>query len=407
MRLSMPRSFVLAGLTLFAADALGLVQAPPAPTNVSATAVSASQINVAWVYRTYSGCGFYLYRSSGGASYIQVAFIQDAFATRFPPPPGPRSYGDSGLSAGATYYYKMKATCGGPFSADSNIASTTTFPAAPSAPTGLTATSAGAQINLSWTDTSGNETGFKVERKTSAAAAYSQVATVSANATSFGDTNVVPLTTYYYRVSATNSVGDSAYSNEASAALPAQIYYIHPDHLNTPRVIANQAGTIVWRWDQGEPFGNDPPNDNPFGVVAFEFNLRFPGQYFDRETGLAYNYFRDYDPKLGRYVQSDPLGLAGGINTYTYVINNPVSLIDPEGLFGTTLGGLQRGVTLNEAIEMGAPRGGSGRDCCGSNRGRGNGYWSGWRWCWGNGNRTGAPLQPNPTANQCPTICRP
>src|SRR4249919_108579 len=86
--------------------------------------------------------------------------------------------------------------------------------------------------------------------------------------------------------------------------------------LNTPRVIADSTGTTVWRWDQGEPFGNDVPNNNPSGAGAFDFPLRFPGQYFDRETSLAYNVMRDYDTGLGRYVQSDPIGLDGGLNTY-------------------------------------------------------------------------------------------
>jgi RHS repeat-associated protein len=67
------------------------------------------------------------------------------------------------------------------------------------------------------------------------------------------------------------------------------------------------------------------PNNNPSGLGALDFPLRFPGQYFDRETNLAYNYFRDYDPALGRYVKSDPIGLKGGLNTYLYVAGNPLS----------------------------------------------------------------------------------
>ena len=109
-------------------------------------------------------------------------------------------------------------------------------------------------------------------------------------------------------------------------------------HLNTPRLIANQAGTTVWRWDQGEPFGNDVPNNNPSGAGAFDFPLRFPGQYFDRETNLAHNSRRDYDPSIGRYVESDPIGLLGGINPYAYVDGKPLRYTDPSGLDNPGMG---------------------------------------------------------------------
>jgi RHS repeat-associated protein len=66
---------------------------------------------------------------------------------------------------------------------------------------------------------------------------------------------------------------------------------------------------------------------------GFAFNLRFPGQYYDAETAKHYNYFRDYDPAIGRYIQSDPIGLRGGRNTYIYVRNKPLAKIDPRGLF--------------------------------------------------------------------------
>ena len=70
---------------------------------------------------------------------------------------------------------------------------------------------------------------------------------------------------------------------------------------------------------------------SPSGAGAFDFPLRFPGQYFDRETNLVYNWKRDYDSSIGRYVQSDPIGLRGGLNTYIYVRDNPLKSIDPKG----------------------------------------------------------------------------
>jgi RHS repeat-associated protein len=111
------------------------------------------------------------------------------------------------------------------------------------------------------------------------------------------------------------------------------IFYVHTDHLNTPRRISRPVdNTIVWRW-VSDPFGNAGPKQDPDGDThQFVYSLRFPGQYFDSETGLHYNYFRDYDPALGRYIQSDPIGLSGGMNTYGYVRNNPIMHIDMLGL---------------------------------------------------------------------------
>ena len=133
---------------------------------------------------------------------------------------------------------------------------------------------------------------------------------------------------------ATDDLGARVSSDAVTIAVSAgdaQVYYIQTDHLNTPRLIADASGTTVWRWDQGEPFGNDVPNNNPAGAGAFDFPLRFPGQYFDRETNLAYNWMRDYDPDIGRYMQSDPVGLEAGINTYGYVLSDPLRNFDPDG----------------------------------------------------------------------------
>jgi RHS repeat-associated protein len=111
------------------------------------------------------------------------------------------------------------------------------------------------------------------------------------------------------------------------------VYYVHTDQLNAPRSVSRPGdNVVVWKWES-EPFGSDAPNDDPDGdSVAFRYNLRFPGQYYDAESGLSYNYFRDYDPYAGRYIESDPTGLEGGINTYGYVGGNPLDKSDPLGL---------------------------------------------------------------------------
>jgi RHS repeat-associated protein len=97
--------------------------------------------------------------------------------------------------------------------------------------------------------------------------------------------------------------------------------------------VLNKSNQVRWRW-MAEPFGTTAPETNPSALGVFTQNLRFPGQYADPETGLSYNTLRDYDATLGRYVQSDPIGLAGGINTYAYVGGNPISRVDPHGLQG-------------------------------------------------------------------------
>jgi RHS repeat-associated protein len=119
--------------------------------------------------------------------------------------------------------------------------------------------------------------------------------------------------------------------------------YIVPDNLGTPRAITNSTGTAIWRWDQvagstttggSAVFGQGAANTDPDGNgTHVTFNPRFPGQYFDAESGLHYNYFRDYEPGTGRYVQSDPIGLIGGSSTFAYAFSDPLSLADPFGLY--------------------------------------------------------------------------
>lgn len=113
------------------------------------------------------------------------------------------------------------------------------------------------------------------------------------------------------------------------------LHYIEPDHLGTPRLVLNPLRNVpVWTWDiKGEAFGGSVPNQDPDSDgQAFVFDMRFPGQRYDAVSGLNYNYFRDYDPANGRYAQSDPIGLAGGISSYGYVGGDPIGGSDSLGL---------------------------------------------------------------------------
>jgi RHS repeat-associated protein len=151
-----------------------------------------------------------------------------------------------------------------------------------------------------------------------------------------------------------SAASNGTVSADAVQALPGVVAtkanYVFADHLDTPRVITRATDNkMVWRWDQADPFGVLQPNENPASLSVFTYNPRFPGQLYDAETGLYYNYHRHYDPKTDTYTQSDPIGLAGGINSYAYVNNNPINLIDPLGLWSVSVSayaGLGGGVSI-------------------------------------------------------------
>ncbi len=111
-----------------------------------------------------------------------------------------------------------------------------------------------------------------------------------------------------------------------------KLFYVHSDHLSTPRMVSDQQQNIVWRWVSAA-FGTgladeDPDGDGNLTVLSH----RFPGQYRDHESGLYYNYYRYYDPSTGRYITSDPIGLEGGVNTFGYAYQNPLMYSDQTGL---------------------------------------------------------------------------
>jgi len=179
---------------------------PSPPTNLAVTPISASQINLSWTDNSSGETGFRIERKMGsGGTYSQIAIVK-ADVT---------SYSNTtGLGEATTYYYRVWAYNPGGNSGYSNEANTATYPAAPS---DLSATAvAYNQINLSWTDNSSVEEGFRIERKTESAGTYGQIATVEADVTSYSNTGLSAGTLYYFRVMAYNSTGNSSYSNEVS-----------------------------------------------------------------------------------------------------------------------------------------------------------------------------------------------
>ena len=96
-------------------------------------------------------------------------------------------------------------------------------------------------------------------------------------------------------------------------------------------MVTNSSGTVLWSWNS-DAFGTTVANEDVDGDNNnFTFNLRFPGQFFDSESKKHYNYFRDYEPGTGRYLESDPIGLEGGWNTFEYALSSPLNFIDLEG----------------------------------------------------------------------------
>ena len=210
-------SFNSAGDSGFSNTASATTSAPPtsvpaAPSGLNATAVSSSQINLTWTDNANNESGFRIEQSTDGTNFTQIATAGSNAV----------SFSVTGLSASTTYFYRVASFNSAGTSGFSNTASATTSgpPApVPAAPSGLSATAVSrTQINLSWTDNSGDESGFRIERcKNPNCTSFVQIAEVGANVTTFADTTVNRNTSYNYRVRAFNAAGNSAYTNTANA----------------------------------------------------------------------------------------------------------------------------------------------------------------------------------------------
>ncbi len=183
-----------------------------APSNLTATATSSTQINLTWSDNSSDETGFVIERKTGASGTYQTIETTAVNVT---------SFVNSGLSENTTYYYHVKAITSSTSSSWSNEASAITLGLPPTAPTSLTANAINpSQIVLQWTDNSANEQGFKIERKTGASGTWSLIYTTLENAITFTDAGLTENTEYFYRIKAFNPIGDSNYSNEANAITP-------------------------------------------------------------------------------------------------------------------------------------------------------------------------------------------
>jgi hypothetical protein len=209
----------------FVLEELSSTPPPAAPSNLAATATGNSSINIAWTDNSTDETGFKLERKTGaGGTYAEIAGSIIANTT---------SFNNTGLAASTTYFYRLRSYNGSGNSSYSNeVSATTSALPPPAAPSALAAIASGTSIiDLSWTDNSNNETGFKLERKTGAGGIYAEIAgSIAANSTSYSNTGLTAGTTYFYRIRSYNAAGNSSYSNEISAttsstggSLPANV----------------------------------------------------------------------------------------------------------------------------------------------------------------------------------------
>lgn len=241
---------------------------PPAPTGLTATVASQSQINLSWIDNSSNETLFKIERKIGTGAWAQIATVGANVTT----------YANTGLIAATRYSYRVRAASGSINSLYSNVVSATIpRPIGPAAPTGLTAAAvSAAQINLTWSDNSSNETSFKIERKTGTGA-WSEIVTLAANVVTYPNTGLTASTLYTYRLRACNTLGCSGYSNEASATTPSG---------GGPRLRLNDTGIdgcadgsrnnlpcpVTGYPEQDAQFGRDrTANDDSDGQAGFSF----------------------------------------------------------------------------------------------------------------------------------------
>jgi hypothetical protein len=205
--------------------------APAAPSKLSATAVSGTQINLSWTDNSTNEAGFIVMRSTSGGGYVQIGVTGTGVTT----------YSDSALTPDTNYSYKVQATNSVGNSAFSNVATALT-PIPPPTPTGAHATAiTSTSIAMAWTDNANNETGYNILRKMTTGANFAQIASLPANSTSFSDTGLTPGTSYDYHIQAYNVAGYSDFSGFTAITSTASA----PPNGTTPVVYLAASGAQV------------------------------------------------------------------------------------------------------------------------------------------------------------------
>jgi len=306
-----------------------------APSGLTATVISNTQINLAWTDNSSSEDGFKIERKTGAAGTYAEIFSTAANAT---------SYSNTGLSASTQYFYRVRAFNAAVNSVYSNEASATTLLEAPS---GLTATAiSNTQINLAWTDNSSSEDGFKIERKTGAAGTYAEIFSTAANATSYSNTGLSASTQYFYRVRAFNAAVNSVYSNEASATTlldPGPIVSFSFDSLKYGNVEVNSNTDLTVRLTNTGAADLSLSSLNLTGIDAEQFSIANGGG----AGALAPNTFRDITLRFSPASAGSKIG-------YLVLVSNAASSPDTVALIGA--GFVPRFTFAPKTLDFGAVR---------------------------------------------------
>lgn len=229
--------------------------APAAPSSLTANAISGTQVNLSWTDNANNEEEFSIERSTDGGSFAPMANVSANIVT----------YGDTGLTAGKTYSYRVRATNSAGDSDYSNTASAKTPQVPPAAPTGLAGVAvSSSQINLNWVDASDNEDGFQIEHSNDGST-FALLASVEANVSSYSHTGLTAGTKHYYRVRATNSAGGSDYSSVVSATTP-QVPPSAPTNLTVDAVSSGQIN-LAWT--------DNANNESDFSIERSLDNISF------------------------------------------------------------------------------------------------------------------------------------